>query len=118
VELKHKKELLESSVLSAMERKEKRKNFKKPLKPIYLPRDALASSTTAPASETETKEETDKEINEGEACVICCNEGRAMSLGECNHRILCFECSLRLRELYSDFSCPLCKVTITFFNCI
>jgi hypothetical protein len=42
-------------------------------------------------------------------CIICCVGIRVFSVGSCNHRDVCAVCSVRLRMLYKDNSCPLCK---------
>ncbi|KAJ3118517.1 hypothetical protein HDU96_000933 [Phlyctochytrium bullatum] len=48
---------------------------------------------------------------EEDLCHICTDPITFYSVGECNHRI-CHLCSLRLRALLKDQSCPLCKTAL------
>jgi hypothetical protein len=43
-----------------------------------------------------------------ELCLICCEAIKWVSIGECNHPI-CHICSLRLRALYKNNKCAICK---------
>ncbi len=61
--------------------------------------------------ETEDDQSDDEEV---ETCLICCNPIVFHSIGSCNHKQLCSMCSIRLRELYKDKECVICKVIICF----
>jgi len=50
--------------------------------------------------------------SEPDQCIICCEEIKVYGLGPCNHRDVCAMCSLRLRELYKDMGCCICKAPI------
>eukprot|EP01103_Thecamoeba_quadrilineata_P000358 TRINITY_DN10300_c0_g1_i1.p1 TRINITY_DN10300_c0_g1~~TRINITY_DN10300_c0_g1_i1.p1 ORF type:complete len:794 (+),score=132.35 TRINITY_DN10300_c0_g1_i1:57-2384(+) len=43
-------------------------------------------------------------------CLICTEPSVLYSIGTCDHRETCAFCSLRLRVLYGDFNCSLCKI--------
>jgi hypothetical protein len=60
----------------------------------------------------ETKVETHTEVvEEGhEMCLTCCNPIRYFAVGMCNHRSICSLCVIRMRSLYGETECPLCKV--------
>jgi hypothetical protein len=42
-------------------------------------------------------------------CVICADRAEAVAVGPCDHSEICHHCCLRLRILYRDARCPLCK---------
>ncbi|RKP14110.1 hypothetical protein BJ684DRAFT_5550, partial [Piptocephalis cylindrospora] len=46
---------------------------------------------------------------EEEMCLICTETIEIYAIGPCNHAV-CHKCSLRLRELYQQRSCYLCKM--------
>lgn len=50
---------------------------------------------------------------EAEVCVICAEPVKFYSVSQCNHRV-CHVCSLRLRALYKNLDCTLCKVSASF----
>ena len=53
----------------------------------------------------------DEEVEEDEEhCLICCEPLRDFVVGACNHAVTCATCTVRLRGLYSDLNCTLCKV--------
>ena len=43
-------------------------------------------------------------------CLTCCEPILFYSIGHCGHREVCHKCSIRMRELYKDFECCICKV--------
>jgi hypothetical protein len=56
--------------------------------------------------------ELNEKQDEGEECFICTEKRDFVSIGQCNHKV-CYLCSLRMRSLYNDDKCPLCKVCLT-----
>ncbi|KAI3649866.1 hypothetical protein MP228_005498 [Amoeboaphelidium protococcarum] len=48
----------------------------------------------------------------GDLCPICTEDIQIYSFGECNHEV-CHLCSLRLRALYKNNQCALCKTEIS-----
>jgi hypothetical protein len=48
------------------------------------------------------------------SCIICCEPIVFFAVGDCNHREVCSLCSLRLRELYAENGCPICKKPLTY----
>ncbi|KAJ3372920.1 hypothetical protein GGF31_001457 [Allomyces arbusculus] len=76
------------------------------------------ATAAGPADGEEDDEGDYEEGDEGEMgddddneCWICTEEIVYSSLGKCNHR-LCHVCVIRLRALYKDFNCPICKEPI------
>eukprot|EP00741_Cyanophora_paradoxa_P014990 tig00020830_g14463.t1 len=45
-------------------------------------------------------------------CITCTDPIEVFSFGPCQHIDVCAVCSLRLRALYKDTRCPLCKVDL------
>ena len=43
-------------------------------------------------------------------CLTCTEAITKFMIGCCDHRVLCWRCGIRLRQLYSDDRCCLCKV--------
>lgn len=41
-------------------------------------------------------------------CTICKEHHPYVSLGQCDHRVMCNVCTMRSRMLYSDKKCPIC----------
>lgn len=41
-------------------------------------------------------------------CIVCCKSVQYYSIGECDHPV-CFECSTRMRVLYEQKECPICR---------
>lgn len=52
-----------------------------------------------------TKSTDEHEFN----CLICKENIKYVSIGECNHSEVCLYCTLKLRMLYNDFKCSVCK---------
>eukprot|EP00884_Botryococcus_braunii_P016936 jgi/Botrbrau1/3926/Bobra.0365s0002.1 len=42
-------------------------------------------------------------------CVVCSCPTMVVMSGKCNHAEVCAMCAVRLRHLYGDLNCPLCK---------
>jgi hypothetical protein len=42
-------------------------------------------------------------------CLICCEKIQYYAVGECNHAEVCALCSVRMRLLYDDRDCCMCK---------
>ncbi|GJD06539.1 E3 ubiquitin-protein ligase hel2 [Galdieria sulphuraria] len=53
-----------------------------------------------------------KDSVETPVCVICANILVFVALGSCNHYHVCADCSHRLRSLYNDYRCCVCKQTL------
>lgn len=47
--------------------------------------------------------------NMSSQCLTCCEPILFYSIGQCGHREVCHKCSIRMRELYKDFECCICK---------
>eukprot|EP01121_Diplochlamys_sp_Union-15-3_P000412 TRINITY_DN10385_c0_g1_i1.p1 TRINITY_DN10385_c0_g1~~TRINITY_DN10385_c0_g1_i1.p1 ORF type:complete len:644 (-),score=90.24 TRINITY_DN10385_c0_g1_i1:93-1952(-) len=45
-------------------------------------------------------------------CLTCCERINNFSMGKCNHRDLCDICCLRMRVLFKDKKCCICKETL------
>ncbi|RLN58338.1 hypothetical protein BBP00_00007048 [Phytophthora kernoviae] len=46
---------------------------------------------------------------EKESCLLCTDPIEFYAVGECNHQGICSRCSMRMRLLMDDRSCPMCK---------
>jgi hypothetical protein len=56
------------------------------------------------------KKEAEQEEEEDLTCLICCELIDFFSAGECEHRFVCSQCTLRRRALYKEWQCCICKV--------
>jgi hypothetical protein len=45
-------------------------------------------------------------------CVICGEKMEYYSIGQCNHKEICYYCTLKNRTFYNDKKCPLCNQTL------
>ena len=45
-------------------------------------------------------------------CVICGEKIEYYSIGRCNHREICYYCTLKNRTFYNDKKCPLCNTNL------
>ena len=56
----------------------------------------------------------EQEIAEADkdACILCFNEINHFAMGSCGHKEVCAQCSLRIRLILDDKTCPLCKQTL------
>jgi hypothetical protein len=46
-----------------------------------------------------------------------CLRVQVVAVGRCNHKEVCASCSLRMRLLYEDKTCPLCKLELQQVAC-
>lgn len=46
--------------------------------------------------------------------VVCLEPMKIWSIGECNHTVVCMECTLRRRIIYEKLECSLCKTQLPF----
>lgn len=53
--------------------------------------------------------EEEQEEEEEASCLICCEPIDYFSVGECEHRFVCSQCTLRRRGLYKEMHCCICK---------
>jgi len=44
-------------------------------------------------------------------CLICADDSTHFAVGKCNHPV-CGTCSLKMRQLYGDTRCPICKTDL------
>ena len=56
-------------------------------------------------------EEAAAPLSAGGHCFICTEEIDCRAIGDCSHET-CHRCNLKLRALYKNTQCPLCKVTL------
>jgi len=63
-------------------------------------------------TEPNTQVNSTKNVTDSTVCVICANALVFVSIGSCNHYQVCADCSHRLRFLYSDYRCCVCKQTL------
>ena len=45
-------------------------------------------------------------------CVICGEKIEYYSIGQCNHKEICYYCTLKNRTFYNDKKCPLCNINL------
>ena len=46
-------------------------------------------------------------------CAICKEKLSFNSIGECNHKEMCYYCTIKNREFYDDIKCPLCNKNLS-----
>ena len=46
-------------------------------------------------------------------CIICKEKLSFNSIGECNHKEMCYYCTIKNREFYDDIKCPLCNKNLS-----
>ena len=46
-------------------------------------------------------------------CVICGEKLSFYSIGKCNHKEICYYCTIKNREFYDDIKCPLCNTNLS-----
>ena len=61
---------------------------------------------TASASTTKTKVAVPTDT---ENCILCFNQLKFFSLGQCGHKNVCHTCTLRMRLIMEDEDCPVCR---------
>ena len=57
-------------------------------------------------------EDKKEEINSKSQCVICGEKIDYYSVGKCNHREICYYCTLKNRKFYNHKKCPLCAINL------
>jgi len=80
-----------------------------PVRAVGLP-PGLALPAEQNAGDDKSDDKSDG--GDGPQCIICCETVGVFSVGACNHRDVCAGCSVRLRMLYKDSTCPLCKADV------
>jgi hypothetical protein len=73
-------------------------------------KDGQPATAAAPAAAAQKEEEPEEE--EEATCLICCEPIDYFSMGECEHRFVCSQCTLLRRGLYRELHCCICKVPI------
>ena len=46
-------------------------------------------------------------------CIICREKLSFYSIGKCNHKQMCYYCTLKNRQFYDDTKCPLCNTNLS-----
>ena len=54
----------------------------------------------------------EKKIENNSQCVICGEKIEYYSIGQCNHKEICYYCTLKNRTFYNDKKCPLCNTNL------
>ena len=54
----------------------------------------------------------DKIQDSDSQCVICGEKIEYYSIGQCNHKEICYYCTLKNRTFYNDKKCPLCNTNL------
>ena len=57
-------------------------------------------------------EDKKEELNSQSQCVICGEKIDYYSIGQCNHREICYYCTLKNRKFYNHKKCPLCAINL------
>lgn len=81
--------------------------------------NGLKKSKEGAAQQIAKVEEAKKEQQEEEeelTCLICCEPIDFFSVGDCEHRFVCSQCTLRRRGLYKELHCCICKVRASSFR--
>lgn len=73
------------------------------------PAPAAALPVPHPAAANPERNITPEELECEHDCSICTEQIQIAAIGDCNHRI-CHACALRMRALYKNMSCSMCKV--------
>ncbi|RKF54964.1 E3 ubiquitin-protein ligase hel2 [Golovinomyces cichoracearum] len=72
-----------------------------------------ATTSSAPLGKLSSRKPADALSNDTETCIICASEIIHESFGPCNHRT-CHICSIRMRVLFKDKTCTLCRTPAPF----
>ncbi|TQS38920.1 hypothetical protein Golomagni_00567 [Golovinomyces magnicellulatus] len=72
-----------------------------------------ATMSNTPSGESSSGKPVDAPSNDTETCIICASEIIHESFGPCNHRT-CHVCSIRMRVLFKDKTCTLCRTPAPF----
>ena len=71
-----------------------------------LPREAVAAAVVAAATDLEQVQQPEvMEEEDGDECVICLCEAKAVALLPCRHFCVCSECVRQIER------CPVCRAT-------
>ena len=54
-----------------------------------------------------------KKSSDETTCVICGEKLSFYSIGKCNHKEICYYCTIKNREFYDDIKCPLCNTNLS-----
>jgi hypothetical protein len=74
-----------------------------PKGPGVIPRDGVVS-----------RESKGEYVYDENDCVVCYKKLETFSLAGCGHKNVCMDCSIRMREVYENFHCPVCMVDTEF----
>ena len=58
----------------------------------------------------------EKQQNDSEkesTCIICGDKLSFYSIGKCNHKEICYYCTIKNRSFYEDIKCPLCNTNLS-----
>lgn len=64
------------------------------------------------AAKQEVNAAVEEEEEDAECCLLCADPIGFFAIGECNHLGICSKCSLRMRVIMKDRSCPMCKAPL------
>ena len=53
-----------------------------------------------------------KKVSDESTCVICGENLSFYSIGKCNHKEICYYCTIKNRLFYDDIKCPLCNANL------
>lgn len=42
-------------------------------------------------------------------CLICCENVIFISVGDCNHKVVCLKCCLKMRTISKNYKCIICN---------
>lgn len=42
-------------------------------------------------------------------CLICCERVNFMTIGECNHKVVCLKCCIKMRSISKNTKCIYCN---------
>eukprot|EP01125_Pyxidicula_operculata_P001310 TRINITY_DN11205_c0_g1_i1.p1 TRINITY_DN11205_c0_g1~~TRINITY_DN11205_c0_g1_i1.p1 ORF type:complete len:659 (-),score=173.58 TRINITY_DN11205_c0_g1_i1:62-2038(-) len=98
----------ENSTQNNQNNQKKRQRKKKPKPKQHRPKvDQVISNNNSILSTI-----TPHQAHDGPECLTCCEPINYFSIGQCNHKEICSVCSIRMRTLYNDLTCPVCKETL------
>ena len=58
-------------------------------------------------------EDLKKSSSDETTCVICGEKLSFYSIGKCNHKEICYYCTIKNRAFYDDIKCPLCNTNLS-----
>ena len=47
-------------------------------------------------------------------CLICCEEVNFISVGDCEHKVVCLKCVVKLRSINKNTKCVYCNKDLDF----